>query len=419
MDKYFQKACKQYSKALSLNPRNLYAANGIGIGVAEQGATSQARIIFAKVREASPNVNAPDFSINFGHLFMMEGAYAQAAQMYEEALKQAKDDPATMLNILLFLANAYFRQTRYRQAISTLQQAVRAAPQCLFIWSNLALVMELEAIACLNADKSNKHAFQESHANNNDKKNDGEDVEALQHRAKHYRSRVTAVAHAEQLLSTSMRLFNWLSTARAEPSHFGSLTYAHSQRMALKHKTHSEKLLSIVRTDLENVRKLEGEFTRMWKDARTRQLEEQERKRIAEEEAAERSRREKMEQLKMLEQEDEERQRELNETHARDDIDRRESKKKHKHRSRKEAEKEEEEEEEEEEEAKMTDDSGNEEENNHDDDDDADLFGGADVGEENRNAEPPTKRHRLHVIEDDDDDDEEEKKDDKNGDKDK
>jgi len=263
-------------------------------------------------------------------------------------------------------------------------------------------------------------------------------LDRLQVYAAHYRERVAAISHAEQLLSTSARLFTWLATARAEPSHFGALTYTHSQRSALKHKSHSESLLEVVRSDLEKVKKLEAEFSSKWEVIHTQQVTEREEKRLAEEEAREKKELERRKELERLELLDEEKIREFNERHPEGEIQKAE-KKTRKSRARREIiglEEEQDDQEEEEPLAVSSSESSDEEkdeekekpkrkrqviggdeddeesakEENEDENNDDDLFGGADVDEENNETQPPRKRHRQ-VIGDDDEDDEDGKPD--------
>jgi len=273
----------------------------------------------------------------------------------------------------------------------------------------------LEAIASLNSDKSKHHAFQQ----NQPKLGDDNNLDYLQSCATHYRWRLDAITHAEQLLNTSIRLFSWLANAHAEPSHFGALTYTHSQSSALKHKTHSEKLLGMIHSDLEKVRKLEADFSSKWEALHAQITKEREEKRIAEEEEAERKREEREKLLRQLEQEDEEKQRAFEEMHAALSSDKHQKiKRSRKSRGHEEAMvvEDDQEQQPQENESNSESESDNEKdgvkhkrlvgaEDDNEDEDDNDLFGSAGVDGDVNKAEPPQKRLRKVVSDDEDDDD--------------
>lgn len=442
MDRFFQKACDCYAKALRLHPRCLAAATGVALAAAEKGRTAAARAVLAQVRDAAPDVNAPHYAVNLAHLAMLDGAYAQAAVLYEDALAHAAADPDAALPVLLCLANALYRQHRYRAALPVLERALRAAPAALFLWSNLALVSELEAIASLNADKHTKHAFLREHhstGGSDDAKEEGGgegegddesakmSVDELHAYATHYRAREKVVARAEQLLSESIRLFGFLAGARPEPARFGMLTYTHSPATALKHKTHSERLIGDVRRELASVRARAAAYSARWEAAAARSAQEREAQRRAEEEARAQAESERLARLHALEREDEARQKEAVERLAQLDAahptPRRTAARDGKRRPAYRRELVDEEEEDAGESAptqellgsrkrRVEDDDDDDDDKSsgkEDDNNDEDLFGDADVGgdEAPESKEPSRKRGRkLAQIDDDDDDDE-------------
>ena len=58
---------------------NIYAANGLGMVMAEKGDLTLAKQIFTQVRES--NIEIPDAWINLGHVFMMQRHYENAIDM--------------------------------------------------------------------------------------------------------------------------------------------------------------------------------------------------------------------------------------------------------------------------------------------------------------------------------------------------
>lgn len=73
-----------YKKTIQTHPSNIYAANGLGIMVAEKGNFELAKQIFSQVREASPDM--PDAWINLAHIYVAEERYSEAIQLYSVCL---------------------------------------------------------------------------------------------------------------------------------------------------------------------------------------------------------------------------------------------------------------------------------------------------------------------------------------------
>ncbi|RHY24990.1 hypothetical protein DYB32_008574 [Aphanomyces invadans] len=143
-----------YKKTLASNPQNVYAANGIGIMLAEKGQLDKAKLIFAQVREAAPDM--PDAWINLAHIHMGERRYGEAITLYQVSLnKHYKGQDVT---VLLYLAKAYYEAKRYSECITTLTKSIHIAPQELKLWYNLALAQEDFAVATLGATETSTSA---------------------------------------------------------------------------------------------------------------------------------------------------------------------------------------------------------------------------------------------------------------------
>ncbi|KAF0682722.1 Aste57867_25173 [Aphanomyces stellatus] len=139
-----------YKKTLSTHPHNIYAANGIGIMLAEKGQFDKAKLIFAQVREAAPDM--ADAWINLAHIHMAEQRYGEAIQLYQVSLtKHYKGQDVT---VLLYLAKAYYEAKRYTECISALTKGIHLAPTELKMWYNLALAQEDFAVATLGQTDS-------------------------------------------------------------------------------------------------------------------------------------------------------------------------------------------------------------------------------------------------------------------------
>ncbi|ETV78135.1 hypothetical protein H257_08339 [Aphanomyces astaci] len=134
-----------YKKTLSGHAQNVYAANGIGIMLAEKGQFDKAKLVFAQVREAAPDM--PDAWINLGHIHMAEHRFGEAIQLYQVSL--AKHYKGQDVSVLLYLAKAYYEAKRYSECITALTKGIHMAPQELKLWYNLALAQEDFAVATL------------------------------------------------------------------------------------------------------------------------------------------------------------------------------------------------------------------------------------------------------------------------------
>lgn len=61
------------------DPKNIWAANGIGCILSHKGYINEARDIFAQVREATAEF--PDVWLNIAHIYVEQKQYISAIQM--------------------------------------------------------------------------------------------------------------------------------------------------------------------------------------------------------------------------------------------------------------------------------------------------------------------------------------------------
>lgn len=146
--KHQEKALSIYKQVLRTDPRNIWAANGIGAVLAHKGVIIEARDIFAQVREATADFS--DVWLNIAHIYVEQRQYISAIQMYENCLK--KFYRHNNVEVMLYLARAYFRAGKLKEAKITLLKARRVAPQDTVLLFNIALVLQRLAMQVL--DKS-------------------------------------------------------------------------------------------------------------------------------------------------------------------------------------------------------------------------------------------------------------------------
>ncbi|RLN93962.1 hypothetical protein BBJ28_00004098 [Nothophytophthora sp. Chile5] len=139
-----------YKKTLASYPSNIYAANGLGIMIAEKGNFELAKQIFSQVREASPDM--PDDWINLAHIFVAEERYGEAIQLYTVCLNKCYGGQD--LEVLLYLAKAYYESKDYPKCISTLSRGLHMRPNDLRLWYNTGLAQEDYAVTTLGQESA-------------------------------------------------------------------------------------------------------------------------------------------------------------------------------------------------------------------------------------------------------------------------
>lgn len=123
--KHQEQALSIYRQVLKTDPKNIWAANGIGAVLAHKGCIIEARDIFAQVREATADFS--DVWLNIAHIYVEQKQYVSAIQMYENCLK--KFFRHNNVEVMQYLARAYFRAGKLKDAKMTLLKARRVAPQ--------------------------------------------------------------------------------------------------------------------------------------------------------------------------------------------------------------------------------------------------------------------------------------------------
>ncbi|CEG49164.1 TPR-containing nuclear phosphoprotein that regulates K() uptake [Plasmopara halstedii] len=137
-----------YKKTLAAHPRNIYAANGLGIMIAEKGNFELAKQVFSQVREASPDM--PDAWINLAHIFVAEERYQEAIQLYTVCLTKCYQGQD--LEVLLYLAKAYYESKNFPSCIATLSRGLHMYPNDLQLWYNTGLAQEDYAVMTLGQE---------------------------------------------------------------------------------------------------------------------------------------------------------------------------------------------------------------------------------------------------------------------------
>lgn len=144
------RAISMYRQALKLDPKNIYAANGIGAVLAHKGCINEAREVFGQVRESTADFS--DVWVNIAHVYLELKQYVNAIQMYENCHRRFY--PHSNAEILMYIARAYYKWGKLTECKNVLLKIRRIAPNDSLIIFNLALVLKKIAISVLEDVKS-------------------------------------------------------------------------------------------------------------------------------------------------------------------------------------------------------------------------------------------------------------------------
>ncbi|KAL4083847.1 hypothetical protein QTP88_029163 [Uroleucon formosanum] len=119
--------------------------------MAHKHCINEARDVFAQVREATADFC--DVWLNIAHIYVEQKQFNSAIQMYENCIKKFfKHDN---IEVLQYLARAYFKAGKLKEAKRVFLKARRVAPQDTVIIYNIAFILQKLAAQVLKDEKSN------------------------------------------------------------------------------------------------------------------------------------------------------------------------------------------------------------------------------------------------------------------------
>ncbi|GBC02979.1 hypothetical protein RclHR1_04910012 [Rhizophagus clarus] len=143
---YYKRAVELFQRALNLNPRNIWAANGITVALAETGRMQEANEGFWKILQNCPK---PEFNINYAHTCALLGDYGNAIRFYEVASKKYQHRD---YQIMEWIARVHYIIGKERKDLESLetaldwtQRALRLKPDHKIALHNLALLQQTRA----------------------------------------------------------------------------------------------------------------------------------------------------------------------------------------------------------------------------------------------------------------------------------
>ncbi|KAL3419460.1 tetratricopeptide [Phlyctema vagabunda] len=136
------KAVEFFDKALQLDPKNAYAAQGIAIALIEDKKDFKTALtIFIKVKET---VKDPSVFVNLGHIFAELRQYSKAIEHYELALSKDRSHDAQILACLgrtwLSKGRAEKSLQAFKNALDYSQKTLEIAPEQIHFKFNVAFV---------------------------------------------------------------------------------------------------------------------------------------------------------------------------------------------------------------------------------------------------------------------------------------
>ena len=142
--KMYEKAVEFFDKALQLDPRNAYAAQGIAIALVDDKKDySSAVQIFARVRDT---IRDASVHVNLGHVYAELRQYQRSIENYEIALKKDGRNSenaqilACLSRVWLLKGKADKSYTAMTTALSYSQRALAAQPEMVHLQFNIAFV---------------------------------------------------------------------------------------------------------------------------------------------------------------------------------------------------------------------------------------------------------------------------------------
>ncbi|GAB5031959.1 rna polymerase-associated protein ctr9 homolog [Nannochloropsis oceanica] len=132
-----------HTKVLKKEPKNLYAAHGLGLVLAEEfGKVDDARAVLQAVRERSGD-KPDEILINIGHMFVAQGQRSAAIHCYEAFLKKrplAAD--GLYVRVLEFMAHAHFLGRGWEKALRAIAKGFHLEPTKASLAFNVGLVLD-------------------------------------------------------------------------------------------------------------------------------------------------------------------------------------------------------------------------------------------------------------------------------------
>ncbi|KJZ78963.1 hypothetical protein HIM_01736 [Hirsutella minnesotensis 3608] len=159
----YSKAVEFFEKALSLDPKNAYAAQGIAIALVEDKKDLKSALpIFNKIRET---VRDSHLFVNLGHIYSELKQFSKAIENYEAAL--TKDGKANDPVILSCLGRTWLNRGRaerdfdpYYRALQCAEKALEVSPDQVHYQFNVAFV-QIQLVTMIQGLPENRRTLEQ------------------------------------------------------------------------------------------------------------------------------------------------------------------------------------------------------------------------------------------------------------------
>ncbi|OTB06897.1 hypothetical protein M426DRAFT_318609 [Hypoxylon sp. CI-4A] len=159
----YTRAVEFFDKALQLDPKNAYAAQGVAIALVEDKKDYKSALpIFLKIRET---VKDPNVYINIGHVYAELRQFSKAIESYDIAL--SKEGKANDTGILACLGRTWLNRARhersldaYKTALGFAKKALEASPDQVHFKFNVAFVQIQQVQHIMNVPETQRTLVQ-------------------------------------------------------------------------------------------------------------------------------------------------------------------------------------------------------------------------------------------------------------------
>ncbi|ORY69521.1 tetratricopeptide [Pseudomassariella vexata] len=159
----YSRAVEFFDKALQLDPKNAYAAQGIAIALVEDKKDLKTALpIFLKVRETIKDAYV---YVNLGHIYAELRQYSKAIESYEQAL--SKEGKANDTGILACLGRTWLNKAKsnrdldgYKTALDFAKKALEVAPDQVHFKFNIAFVQIQQVQHIMNVPDAQRTLLQ-------------------------------------------------------------------------------------------------------------------------------------------------------------------------------------------------------------------------------------------------------------------
>ncbi|KAK4668585.1 protein required for normal CLN1 and CLN2 G1 cyclin expression [Podospora pseudoanserina] len=160
----YSRAVEFFDKALQLEPKNAYAAQGVAIALVEDKKDAKTALqAFLKVKETVQDAHV---FVNLGHIYTELGQFSKAIESYEIAL--SKEGKANDAGILSCLGRTWLNKARtdkkfiehYNMALEYAQKALKVAPEQAHFKFNVAYVQIMLADTLRQFASQDRNSFQ-------------------------------------------------------------------------------------------------------------------------------------------------------------------------------------------------------------------------------------------------------------------